>query len=114
MRYQAHGFFFSEQTLNWPIGAVLALAMTGPSLAQTVTCEVGGSYRHCFDHHGYLSTEERSGDYTHGWTARATRGPSGGAGTARPPPGERASALRERSTLHSPGVLLHIDQGGMP
>jgi hypothetical protein len=24
------------------------------------------AYRHCFDHHVYLSTEERSGDYVHG------------------------------------------------
>jgi hypothetical protein len=45
----------------------LALAMTGPSLGQTLTCETQGDRRHCFDHHGYLSTEERSGDYVHGW-----------------------------------------------
>jgi hypothetical protein len=25
-----------------------------------------GAYRHCFDHHGCLSTEERSGHYVHG------------------------------------------------
>jgi hypothetical protein len=25
-----------------------------------------GAYRHCFDPHGYLSTEERSGDFVHG------------------------------------------------
>jgi hypothetical protein len=38
--------------------------MAGPP---TLTCETRGDTRHCFDHHGYLSTEERSGDYTHGW-----------------------------------------------
>jgi hypothetical protein len=48
----------------------LALAKTGPSLGQTLTCETRGSYRHCFDHHGYESTEERSGDYVHGWDNR--------------------------------------------
>jgi len=47
--------------------AIALFAVTGPSLAQTMTCEVSGSYRRCFDHRGYLSTEERSGDYTHGW-----------------------------------------------
>jgi hypothetical protein len=26
-----------------------------------------GDTHHCFDHHGYLSTEERPGDYVHGW-----------------------------------------------
>jgi hypothetical protein len=51
----------------------LTLAMTGPSLGQTNTCETQGDRRHCFDHHGYLSTEERSGDYVHGW---GQRGPS--------------------------------------
>ena len=50
---------------------VLALTLalsTAPALAQTptLTCETSGAYRHCFDHHGYLSTEERSADYTHG------------------------------------------------
>jgi hypothetical protein len=45
----------------------LALALTGPALSQTLTCEVSGSYSHCFDHRGYLSTEERRGDYIHGW-----------------------------------------------
>jgi hypothetical protein len=45
----------------------LALAMiVGQSLAQILTCETSGAYRHCFDHHGYLSTEERSGDNVHG------------------------------------------------
>ena len=54
---------------------VLALALAAlvgvvfGSVAQTptLTCETSGAYRHCFDHHGYLSTEERSGDYVHGW-----------------------------------------------
>ena len=49
------------------VALALALAMTGPSLGQTLTCETQGDTRHCFDHHGYLSTEERSGDYVHGW-----------------------------------------------
>jgi hypothetical protein len=40
--------------------------MGGPSLAQMLTCETSGAYRHCFDHH-YESTEERRGDYIHGW-----------------------------------------------
>ena len=53
-------------------GVALALASliaTAPALAQPsgLTCETSGAYRHCFDHHGYLSTEERSGDYVHGW-----------------------------------------------
>jgi hypothetical protein len=51
----------------------LALAMTGQSLSQTLTCETSGGYRHCFDHHGYLSTEERSGDYVHGWDNQGRR-----------------------------------------
>jgi hypothetical protein len=51
---------------------VLALAFalaTAPAAAgQTLTCETRGDTRHCFDHHGYLSTEERgAGGYTHGW-----------------------------------------------
>jgi hypothetical protein len=37
-----------------------------PALGQTLTCETRGDTRHCFDHHGHLSTEERSGDYVHG------------------------------------------------
>ena len=49
---------------------ILALALalsTAPALEQsTLTCETQGDRRHCFDHHGYLSTEERSGDYVHG------------------------------------------------
>jgi hypothetical protein len=49
------------------LALAFALAATSPSLAQTVTCEANGSYRHCLDHRGYLSTEERRGDYVHGW-----------------------------------------------
>ena len=50
------------------LALALAFAMTGPSLkGQTLTCDISGSHRHCFDHYGYLSTEERSGDYVHGW-----------------------------------------------
>jgi hypothetical protein len=43
---------------------VLALAvavLTGPAVGQSLTCETRGDIRHCFGHHGYLSTEERSG-----------------------------------------------------
>ena len=53
------------------LALALAFAMTGPSLGQTLTCDIGGSHRHCFDHYGYLSTEERSGDYVHGWDSEA-------------------------------------------
>jgi hypothetical protein len=46
----------------------LALAVTGPVLGQTLTCETRGDIRHCFDHHCYLSAEDRgAGGYTHGW-----------------------------------------------
>jgi hypothetical protein len=48
------------------ISFALALAAARAS-AGTLTCETQGDTRHCFDHHGYLSTEERNGDYTHGW-----------------------------------------------
>jgi hypothetical protein len=44
-----------------------------PALAQTptLTCEMRGDIRHCFDHHGYESTEQRSpGGYVHGWDNR--------------------------------------------
>jgi hypothetical protein len=65
------------QAMTRALVSELALAMTGPALAQTLTCETRGNIRHCFDHHGYLSTEERSGDYVHGhdsqgrvWTTR--------------------------------------------
>jgi hypothetical protein len=42
------------------------------SLGQTLTCEISGAghIAHCFDHHGYESTEERSGDYVHGHANR--------------------------------------------
>jgi hypothetical protein len=52
------------------LGGLAAAILTGSALgahAQTLTCETSGASRHCFDHHGYLSTEQRSGDYTHGW-----------------------------------------------
>jgi hypothetical protein len=50
---------------------ILALALVlaaAPAVAQTptLTCETRGDIRHCFDHHGYESTEERSRDYVHG------------------------------------------------
>jgi hypothetical protein len=45
----------------------LALAIvTGPALGQNLTCETRGDIRHCLDHHGFETTEERSGDYVHG------------------------------------------------
>jgi hypothetical protein len=45
----------------------LAIALaTTPARAGELTCEMRGDIRHCFDHHGYESTEERSGDYVHG------------------------------------------------
>jgi hypothetical protein len=47
------------------LALALAFATTGPSLGP-LTCDISGSHRHCFDHYGYLSTEERSGDYVHG------------------------------------------------
>jgi hypothetical protein len=52
------------------LALVLALA-AAPASAQTLTCETSGSYRHCFDHHGYESTVQSSpGGYTHGWDNR--------------------------------------------
>jgi hypothetical protein len=50
----------------------LALALTAAPAAagEMLTCETQGDRRHCFDQHGYLSTEERSGDYVHGWNNR--------------------------------------------
>jgi hypothetical protein len=52
--------------------AFASLVAATPASAQppTLTCETRGAYRHCFDHHGYESTEERSGDYVHGWDNR--------------------------------------------
>jgi hypothetical protein len=47
--------------LTFALAAAPALAQTG-----TLTCEQSGDRRHCFDHHGYEATEERSGDYVHG------------------------------------------------
>jgi hypothetical protein len=48
-------------------GFLLALAVAAvPVQAQTLTCETQGDRTHCFDHHGYLSTEERRGDYVRG------------------------------------------------
>jgi hypothetical protein len=32
-----------------------------------LACETRDDTRHCFDHHGYTSTEERSGDHVRGW-----------------------------------------------
>jgi hypothetical protein len=51
--------------------ALAIVAIGGPSHGQTLTCEISGAYRHCFDHHGYESTEQQSpGGYTHGWDNR--------------------------------------------
>jgi hypothetical protein len=46
----------------------LALAAAPASAGPTLTCEISGAGKaaHCFGHHGYLSTDERSGDYVHG------------------------------------------------
>ncbi len=58
----------------------LAFALAAaPALAQTPTLTCETAYRHCFDHHGYESTEERS---TAG-TRTAMRGQRGGT-TAAP------------------------------
>jgi hypothetical protein len=58
-----------------PCSRVVALAFTlaaaPASAGPTLTCETRGDIRHCFDHHGYLSTEEPSGDYVHGWDNRS-------------------------------------------
>jgi hypothetical protein len=43
-----------------------ALAAAPAAAGERLTCETQGDRRHCFDHRGYLSTEERSGDYIHG------------------------------------------------
>jgi hypothetical protein len=58
------------------LGGLAAAILTGSALgahAQTLTCETSGAYRHCFDHHGYLSIEQRSGDYVHGWDSNGRR-----------------------------------------
>jgi hypothetical protein len=48
-----------EAKARSPMVLALTLAMTGPSLGRTLTCETSGDRRHCFDR-GYLSTEEWS------------------------------------------------------
>jgi hypothetical protein len=60
-----------------PVALALAcgFAVTGgPSLGQTLTCETSGTYWHCFDHHGYLSTEERGAISSTAGTASTTHG----------------------------------------
>jgi hypothetical protein len=48
--------------------------LTTPRGASEMTCEISGAYRHCFDHHGYESTEQQSpGGYTHGWDSTGHR-----------------------------------------
>jgi hypothetical protein len=57
----------------WALAAALILGVVLPALAQTpsLTCETSGSYRHCFNHQGYDSTEQQSpGGYVHGWDNR--------------------------------------------
>jgi hypothetical protein len=47
--------------------ALLAVPLMAPAAhSQTLTCETQGDRRHCFDHHGYESVEERGRDYVHG------------------------------------------------
>jgi hypothetical protein len=48
------------------VALAFALVAAPASAGPTLTCETSGAYRHCFDHHGYASAEERSGDYVHG------------------------------------------------
>jgi hypothetical protein len=48
------------------IVALVVAGLLASARGQTLTCEASGAYLHCFDHHGYLSTEERRGDYVHG------------------------------------------------
>jgi hypothetical protein len=52
------------------LASALVLTLTGPALGQTLTCETSGDHRHCFDHHSYVSTEERTGDCVPGWDGR--------------------------------------------
>jgi hypothetical protein len=62
--------------IGWLVLLVLLAALLGharAALAQTLTCETSGAYRHCFDHRGYESTEERRGDYVHGWDSNGRR-----------------------------------------
>jgi hypothetical protein len=63
-----------ESKSRRPWSRILSLALAlAPAPAwpeQTLTCETSGAYRLCFDHHGYESTEQRSGDYTHGWDSK--------------------------------------------
>jgi hypothetical protein len=42
--------------------ASLMAAVPAPAGPPTPTCETRGAYRHCFDHRGFLSTEQRTGD----------------------------------------------------
>jgi hypothetical protein len=42
------------------------LVIAGALHAQTLTCTKDDHVRHCFNHQGYESTEERSRDYVHG------------------------------------------------
>jgi hypothetical protein len=63
--------FLNQSTLPALVifGLILALALAAaPASAGMLTCEVSGAGKtaHCFDHHGYLSTEERGGNYIHG------------------------------------------------
>jgi hypothetical protein len=59
----------SRGVATFVVSFVLALAALPAAAAfgGEITCETSGDIRHCFDHHGFESTEERSpGGYTHG------------------------------------------------
>jgi hypothetical protein len=68
------------------------LCAGSPALAGELACEAQGDIRHCFDHHGYESTEERSGEYVHGHDNRGhawTTWEHGGRTTTWPTPQSR-------------------------
>ena len=55
------------------VGLFVLAAVFGAH-GQTLVCETAGDRQHCFDHRGYLSTEERgAGGYTHGWDNQGRR-----------------------------------------
>jgi hypothetical protein len=51
------------------VALTMVMAASQPESAcalSVLTCETSRDRRHCFDHHCYESTEERSGYYVHG------------------------------------------------
>ena len=44
------------------LALILVAGAVSARAESSLTCETQGHVRHCFDHHGYESTEERSGD----------------------------------------------------